>query len=179
MEMQTTEQTVLLDRLEAETRSLLEFVRTHYLKAEPATLESRPADDAWNLLEKFAHVNIFFDLYLPRLELAIHKSRARQWAAGDRVKYNGRGKRALRRVAPDNPKKYKTKKRYNFIGQNIPPSVVKAFIINLEMLLRAIQNARSVDLNKTRIRKANSWFGKYYLGNLLEYLLLHSQRHVQ
>lgn len=179
MDMQTTEQTALLDRLEAETRTLLEFVRTHYLKAETATLENRPAEGAWNMLEKFAHVNVFFDHYLPRIDLAIHKSRARQWGPGDRVKTNGRGRRVLKRVSPENPKRYKTKKRYNFIGQNIPPSVVKAFIINLEMLLRAIQNARSVDLNKTRIRKANSWFGKYYLGNLLEYLLLHSQRHVQ
>jgi hypothetical protein len=169
----------LLTRLEADTRELLEQVRTRIAPLDPAELQYRKSTESWNILECFAHLNAFSDVYLSRIELAIHKSKARSWSPDGEVRYTGRGRRALRRADPTNPKRYRTRKRYDFSHQPLGPETVKAFIINAEMLLRLLRAARAVDLNRARIRKAHAWTGSYRLGNLLEWLVRHAQRHVR
>ncbi|MCC7506114.1 MAG: DinB family protein [Saprospiraceae bacterium] len=180
-------QKALLDRLETELRELLETVRGQIAPLPAEALLFRPAPskpkgkEAWNIMECLAHLNAYADDYLAPIDLAIHKAKARRWTAApdEPVRYFGRGKRAIRRANPANGKWLKSPKRYNFNAQNLSVDPVKSFIINSERLLRSIQIAREVDLNKPFIRKAHAWTGRYSLGNLLEYLVTHQRRHVQ
>ena len=177
----------LLDRLETELREILETARTQIAPLPAEALQFRPAPsrpkakESWNILECLAHLNAFSEQYFSRIDLAIHKAKARKWlaSADAPVKYYGRGKRAIRRADPNNGKWLKSPKVYNFSGKALGNEVVKTFIINAERLLRTIQIARDVDLNRPKVRKAHAWRGKYSLGNLLEYLVTHQQRHLQ
>jgi hypothetical protein len=171
-------QAALLNQLENDLRAVLEDVRTHLSSLSEQALNQRPDELSWNALECFAHVNVYLDFYLPRIELAIHKAKARRWvnSGGEEVRYTGRGARAVRRASAD--KKYKTGKKYNFIHQPLSAAVIKRFLINSEMLLRSLQGAREVNINKPTVRKLNGWTASYNLGNLMEYLVLHSRRHV-
>lgn len=169
----------LLSRLETETKELLEAVRSGLAPLAEADMRRRPHEQAWNILECMAHLNAYFTDYLPKAELAIHKAKARQWASGQTVKYSGRARRALARLRPDKVKPRRAKKRYNFIHKPLGVEVVKTFIINLELLARTLDAAREVDLNRAKVPKAHSWFGRYSLGNILEILVVHAQRHVQ
>jgi hypothetical protein len=56
--------------------------------------------------------------------------------------------------------------------------VVKSFLINSERLLRNIQAAKEVDLNRPRIGRGQAAFSELTLGNMLEWLVEHSHRHV-
>lgn len=173
-----TSQVSLLNKLEFEVQELLEQVRQQLATRSPETLMLRPGEGQWNAYEALAHANLFFEDYFSAIELAIHKAKAREWKPGEKVKYTGRGKRAIRRADPANTKRYRARKRYDLLGRVVGTDAVKSFIINCERLLRMLRAAREVDLNRPKIRKARSWRGKYTLGNLLEFLVTHGRRHV-
>jgi len=171
-------QNELLDHLETELRAVLAHVRGKLAGLPLETIRQRTAPEAWNTLEVMAHLNAYADDYLPHLHRAIHLAKARRWAPTDTVRYTARGRRLLRRADTANGKAFKSPKRYNFLNQSLEPNVIKAFVINCEQLLRILQEARKTDLNRPTIRKANAWFGRYTLGNLLEFLVLHNKKHI-
>ncbi len=171
-------QEAFLDQIENNLRGMLERVRTTIVPLAEDTLRDRKLPEQWNTLEIFAHINVFADMYLPRIELAIHKAKARQWTPGTDIRYTSAGRRDIRRANPENGKFYKTHKRYNFIGQEVSANVIKAFIINCEMMLRAVQAARAVDLNRPKVARGKTGFFRYTLGNALEWCTVHAQRHL-
>lgn len=168
----------LLDQLEHDLRTLLAGVRRHIAGLPQDSLQRRRAPEAWNILETIAHLNRYAEDYLPGLNRAIHLAKARRWEPGDTVRYTARGLRLLRRANPGNGKTFKSPKRYNFLNQPLEPNVIKTFIINCEQLLRILQEARKTDLNRPTIPKTHAWFGRYTLGNLLEFLVRHPQKHL-
>jgi hypothetical protein len=171
-------QTALIDRLESDLRQLLETVRVQIATLPEEALLVRPVTGRWNALECFAHLNFFFDIYLSRIELSIHKAKARKWSPAQKVAYTMMGKSDIKRANPYNDKAFRTHKRYDFLKQDADKSAVKRFLINSERLLRYLQAARDIDLNKPKIGRGPSAFFSYTLGNTFEWLVLHAQRHV-
>lgn len=167
----------LLDRIETDLRALLEEARAQYARLDPLALQRRHEPEAWNIQENIAHVNRYLEDYIPGLERAIHKAKARRWGPGYDVRYSGRGRRLIRRADPANGKMYKSPKQYNFFQKAISQDIVKSFIINVERLLRVVQASRDVDINRATVPKMHAWAGKYSVANLLEFLVLHSLRH--
>lgn len=167
----------LLDRIEADLRALLEEARAQYAHLDPPTLQRRREPEAWNIQESVAHVNGYLEDYIPGLERAIHKAKARRWGPGYDVRYSGRGRRAIRRADPANGKIYKSPKLYNYYQKPLGQDIIKSFIINGERLLRVVQAARDIDINRAAVPKRHAWIGKYSVANLLEFLVMHAQRH--
>lgn len=168
----------LLDRLETDLRNLLEQVRTRLADQPQEALQLRPQPEAWNSLECIAHLNVFLERYLPQIERSIHLAKARRWSPVETLRYTWTGRRVTKSADVAVMKPRKTAKRYNFIRQPMSPDVVKTFLINSERLLRNIQAAREVDVNRPKIGWGRNGFFKVTLGNLLEWLVLHGQRHV-
>lgn len=172
------QQNELLDQLETDLRRLLQQVRTQLVPLEEAVLLYRPDPLRWNVLECFAHLNAFAELYLPRIEAAIHKAKARKWKPEGEVQYTATARRDIRRADVANPTPRKTHKRYNFHRLPLGPEVIKTFIINCERLLRNLHLAREVDLNRPKIGRGASGFFHYTLGNTFEWQVRHAQRHL-
>lgn len=172
-------QSELLDRLESDLKKLLELVRAQFTLLPPEALQVRPGPERWNALECFAHLNAHFDYFLPRIELAMHKAKARSWAPDVERKSNWQGRMSIRAVDPLNMGKSRRKspKRINPKHLQVRPTEVKAFLINSEMLLRLLQQAREVDLNKAKVVHFRWPHFNFLLGDLLEYMVLHAQRH--
>ncbi|MEO6758502.1 MAG: DinB family protein, partial [Saprospiraceae bacterium] len=72
-------QNELIDLLEADLRRLLDQVRTQIAPLDLDLLHYRPDPSQWNVLECFAHLNAFAEMYQPRIEAGIHKAKARKW----------------------------------------------------------------------------------------------------
>ncbi|GAB4493718.1 MAG: hypothetical protein OHK0019_18230 [Saprospiraceae bacterium] len=172
-------QSELLDRLELDSKKLMETVRAQMATLPPEALQVRPGEGRWNALECFAHLNAQFDYFLPRIELAMHKAKARSWAPDVDRKSNWQGRMYIKAADPLNMGKVRKKspKRVNPKYLQVRPTEVKAFLINAEMLLRLLQQAREVDLNKAKIAHFRWPHFNFLLGDLLEYLVLHAQRH--
>lgn len=174
-------QSELLDQLENDLRALLEEVRQQISVLDTATLKRRTSDPRrWNILECFEHLNRSYNDYLPQIELAIHRAKAHQMLPkeGTQVRYSWLGNQAIRWAKAPAGKRYKTSKRYNPLGTEVPVTAVKSFIINTEKTLRLIQMSREVDVNRAKVRFAVIPMLKYRLGNLLEFIAAHGQRHV-
>lgn len=173
------QQSELIDQLEEDLRHLLDQVRTE-LAGKPVEVLTRRADPLrWNTLETLAHLNAIWAAYLPGMERAIHKAKARSWTAQGPLRYTFLGRLALRRADPHSGKAYKSRKAYNFFQKPLDSDPVKAFIIHAEKMQRLLRQARSVDLNKTTVPVATSWFGTYTLGNLMAWLVLHAHKHLR
>lgn len=172
-------QSELLDRLESDLKKLLELVRTQFASLPLEALQVRPAQDRWTAMECFAHLNAQFDYFLPRIELAIHKAKARSWAPARERRQNWQGRRAIRAADPLNmgESRRKSPKRINPKHLQVRQNEVKAFLINSEMLLRLLQQAREVDLNKAKVEHFRWPHLNFLLGDLFEYIVLHAQRH--
>jgi len=170
----------LLDQLETELRSLLEQVRIEIAHLPEEALRVRPAQDKWNILECFAHLNAYTDYYLSRIELSIHKAKARKWSGEPNLRPTWAGRRSVAAADSANidRKRMKAPKRFNFIHKPLDPDEVKRFIISCEKLLRSIQAAREVNLNKPKIAVAQLSIFSLNLGDLLHYLVVHARRHV-
>ena len=171
-----TTQTALLDQLETDLRMLLEHLRREIVPLDNAALAQRADPKSWTILEGLAHLNALLDYYLPRLELARHKALARRWTPVASVRYTGRGRRMLRKADPDNPKRYRCAKVFDFKNKPLERSEIKSCIIQLERLLRQVQISRGVDLNRPAIRKAKARFGSYPPGNLMAWLVVLGKR---
>jgi len=176
--LQRIMQNDLLNRLETELRDVLEIVRNQIANQPDEALQVRRDLSAWNALECIAHQNIFLEMYMPRIERAIHLSKARRWNPAEQVKYTMIGRRATKNANLANPTPRKSPKRYDFAHQPMGKEVIKTFLINSERLLRNILAARDVDINRAKIGWGPSGFFKLTLGNTLEYLVLHGQRHI-
>lgn len=175
-------QSELLDRLESDLNEMLKQVRSHFADQAPALMIQRSAPNRWSAQECFAHLNAQFDYYLPRIELALHKAKARRWMPAQERKSNGLGRRAIQAV---NPANLATRPRRS--PKSINPSKLlqvrenelKIFLINQELMLRLLRQAREVDISKASIKPMGWHISCFLLGDLLEYLTRHSQRHLQ
>ena len=139
-------QNELLNRLETELRAVLDIVRTQIAEQPMEALQVRRDLSAWNALECFAHQNIFLEMYMPRVERAIHLSKARKWKPAEKVRYTMVGRRVTKNADLAHFTPRKAPKRYDFAQQPMGKEVIKTFLINSERLLRNIQAARDVDV---------------------------------
>lgn len=171
-------QNELIDQLTSDLHRLLDQVRKQFAPLEEAVVQYRPDPTRWNILECFAHLNVFAEMYLSRIESSIHKAKARNWQPAAELHYTASARRDIRRADLVNNKPRKTKKIYNFHQRTLGPEVIKTFIIHCERLLRNLQAAREVDLNRPKIGRGSSGFFHYSLGNTFEWLIRHAQRHV-
>ena len=168
----------LLNRLESELQELLSYTRLHLGELPLETLQYRKQRGVWNILECLAHLNNFLEMYLHKVERAIHLTKARRWQAVAPLRYTFTGKRVISRANVLNSRRFKTPKRYDFSYRPLGKDEVKRFLINGERLLRNLQACREIDLNKAKIGWGPSGFFKLTLGNMLEWLVLHGQRHI-
>ncbi len=169
----------LLDQLESDLRQVLDQVRTQIVPLEANVASYRPDSTRWNVLECFAHLNAFSEMYLSRIEAGIHKAKARKWILpAEEVEYTSAARRDLRRIERAGERPRKSKKRNNFYQQPLGPEVVKTFIINCERLLRNLHLAREVDVNRPKIGRGPSNFFHYTLGNTFEWLIRHAELHL-
>jgi hypothetical protein len=175
-------QETLLGNLEQSLKDALETLRQELAPLDEATLQRRPDDPKrWNMLECFEHLNLHYTDYLSAIELGIHKAKAHKFVAQPNleVKYTWLGRESMKWVEGRvSSKRRKTSKRYNPLGKPLSANALKSLIINIEKLLRIIHLSKEVDLNRTKVRFAVVPMFKYNLGNLLEFMAAHTQRHI-
>lgn len=178
----TMTQAERIDRLESNLTDLLKLVRAKFAELPLEALLLRPASEKWNAQECFAHLNAQFDVYLPRIELALHKAKARKWLPVQECTSNWFGRRAIHAADPAGLAR-KLRRSPKAINPSkllqVRENEVKILLINLELMLRLLRQAREVDTNKPTVKPMRWNISSFLLGDLLEYLVLHTQRHIQ
>lgn len=171
----------LLNRLESELTQLQATIRADFFELSTENLLRRPHPEAWGAMDCIAHLNAELEYYLPQLERAQHKAKARKWMPTDEVKNNWLGRRAIRSVDVQTGvwKAHRAPKSLDPLKlRAVRENEVKVLLINLELLIRLVRQSHEIDLNRPKIRPRRWSLAHFYMGDLLEYLTRHVQRHV-
>ncbi len=165
----------LLNNLLKSTENHISRVRT-FLQQEDE-INQRKSGEQWSALECFDHLNLYFDFYLPHLTKQIEKSGSqpkddfRPGIIGNYFAESMLVKPAM--------KKMKTPKDKNPAGKNLDRQTVSVLIKNLEKLALLTEQARNVNLEKTKIPVSISKLIRLKLGDALRFIVNHNERHLQ
>ena len=139
-------------------------------------LNFRESPERWSILECIEHLNRYGDFYLPAIERSIlgaaHRSAAfRSGAIGNWFAN-------LMKVKDGRILKMKTPGDKNPIGSKLTTLTLDRFLKQQDMLKSLLNQARNVDLTKTKVPISLTRFIKLRLGDTLRFFIYHIERHV-
>jgi len=143
-----------------------------------ATLLKPAANGGWSIAQCLEHLNRYGDYYLPAIQQELAKQNSRN--TGTTFTSTWLGRYFTRMMEPKTgTKKIKAFKAY------IPPveldahAAVANFIQQQETLLQLLQLCEKADLNKIKIPVSIAKFIRLRLGDVLQFIIAHNERHLQ
>ncbi len=137
----------------------------------PAQLQWQPAENEWNILQCFAHLNLTHDYYTPKIETAL--SAARPAPVPDRYGPSFWGR--IYMYFAFNPRYSFSTAKEMMPDTAVDPTVFSTYLAKQEMLLDYLE--RSADLNlKTNVPIATAV--NFNLGDCLKILAYHDALHI-
>jgi hypothetical protein len=173
--MKTTSEALINDLVQRTEKVKQEAEQLNSLPLE--YLNRKPGAGSWSALECMEHLNRFSEFYLTEFKARIHRSphaRSEQFTSGWFGNYFANlvrpGENITKMPAP--PDK-------NPSGTKLDKSTLRQFITHQEETLKVLEQARKVNLEKTRAGTSITRLIKLKLGDLLRVLVYHNQRHLQ
>ncbi|ALU25110.1 DinB family protein [Myroides odoratimimus] len=169
--MMTNQQ--VLDRLCLLTDKHLEQLQ--YIKRlSTEQLNYKPTVESWNILQCIAHLNYYFDFYLPQFKSAMNGKKREQllFKSGVIGKYF-----ANILLYKENQKPIKSPKQTNPIDKIISKDVIITFEANLIALKDIIKKMpQEVVNNRAIVTMFSNWY-KLNVGDSLRIVVYHNDRH--
>lgn len=139
----------------------------------------KPAvNGGWSAAQCLEHLNRYGHYYIPAIQQQLAAYKGDSTAATFTSTWLGKYFTNMM-----NPKT--GKKKYKAFKDYIPPAtldahaVVAAFINQQEELLALIEQSRKEDLNKVRVPISIAKFIRLKLGDVLQFIIAHNERHLQ
>jgi hypothetical protein len=163
----------LLNRTEVATNTVKQFKG---LSTEQ--LNFRASDQEWSILECIEHLNLYGDFYLPEIEkqiLAQSKTlKSKIFKSGLIGNYFAN----LMQVNNGKVRKMKSPKDKNPVNSRLNIVTIDRFLKQQEMLKSLLQQARYVDLTKTKTAISLTPLIRLRLGDTFRFFVYHIERHI-
>lgn len=144
---------------------------------ELSLLNYKPCPHSWSILECLEHLNRYSRYYNPALAKAIGANAGQ--VPDQTIRYSWFGKKSLDMVRPDNGKKHKTVKHMNPNNSQLSRQTLEEFLDHQTELLQLLDKAKGANLNKKAIPVEFFKLLKLRIGETLEFMALHQERHLQ
>ncbi|MEQ9186281.1 MAG: DinB family protein [Cryomorphaceae bacterium] len=169
-------QSELIHDLSERTKRLIDRAN-EYMHNDVSLLNQRPEENAWSVLECLEHLNLYGDFYLPEIAHRIHS--AKKIEGDPDFKSGWFGERTVTGMLP---KEDKVSKMRTFKNKTPNPSAlsiatIDRFIEQQETMLRLLQEAKNVRLNRVKTDITLPLI-RFYLGTTLRFVIYHNQRHL-
>ncbi|WP_293299328.1 DinB family protein [Pedobacter sp. UBA4863] len=158
------------------TETILEKAIKEYQNLDQPMLSFSASKDSWSIAQVLSHLNSYGNYYLPKMEAILEKpiefstqAYTSSWLGTYFVNMMDVGK---------SNKRYKAAKQHQPIVADVYAEVAE-FISQQERMLRCIKAFSGVDLNKTKIAISIAKLVKLKLGDVLCFLITHTERHVR
>ncbi|HVW60922.1 MAG TPA: DinB family protein [Puia sp.] len=176
--MKLVDKDQLLDALEEKVNAHLDAAVRVYQNLHSDLLLKPAVDGGWSIAQCLGHLNRYGDYYIPLIRQAL--SRQAGLVQGGVFKSGFLGNYFTRLMDPDTgKKKMKAFKAYSPAVVLDAHAVVAEFIRQQEILLICLQWARRADLNKQRIPVSILPWLKLKLGDVLQFVIAHDERHMR
>ncbi|GAB3425382.1 DinB family protein [Niabella aquatica] len=166
----------LLGDLKAITQRHCEILQ-HLQSMPDADLEHRPHAQGWNALECTEHLNRYAAFYHPEIEKRINQAGTKP----DTIFKSGwLGNYFAKMMWPkERLNKMKTFRSMNPAHEHINRQTLTKFESRLQQLLQLLDQAATINLNKTRTSISISPFIKLKIGDTFRVVIYHNERHLQ
>lgn len=132
--------------------------------------------DSWSILECLEHLNLYGHYYIPEIEIEIKN--AKQKTETD-FKSGILGNYFAQSMLPkDKLNKMKTFKDKNPLNSNLDRKVIDKFITQQNKTVDLLNKAKTVSLNKTKVKISLTKWIKLTLGDTFRFVTNHNIRHL-
>lgn len=139
-------------------------------------LNQRPEQNSWSILECLEHLNLYGDFYVPEIKKRIETSNT---DASKIFKSGIVGNYFAKSMLPkEKLNKMKTFDSMNPLGKPLTKSTIERFISQQEQLLNLLDQARKIDLNRTKTAISLTKWIKLKLGDTFRIVIYHNDRHI-
>jgi hypothetical protein len=152
------------------------LVAAEFAPLTAAQLNQRPAPASWSALECLEHLNRYSRYYNAALATAYQRPDAGPTSV---VGYSWLGRYSIALLQPTNPKKQTTLRRMNPLGSRLGPEVITEFDQHQARLAELLALAGPTNLNRRAVPVEFFRLLKLRLGEALEFVVVHQQRHLQ
>ena len=133
--------------------------------------------ESWSVLECLEHLNRYGDFYLP--EIAARLAKAAPAPADATFRSGWLGDYFAKTMLPrEQLNKMKTFASMNPNGSQLDSATLRTFISQQKQLLDLLQQARKVDMTRTKTAISISRWIKLRLGDTFRVVIYHNQRHL-
>ncbi len=173
----------LLESLHQQTEIFLQKAIAEWQMLPSEVLSTKPSPIQWSAAQCLEHLNIYGRYYLPAMEKAIQKAKAKgqsvtteEFHAGWLGSYFTK----LMLPKPDGKLKSKMKAPKNAVPATNPDAraMLAEFIDQQETMLKLLHAAASVNLNQIRIPISIMPWLRLKLGDTFLFVIAHIERHV-
>lgn len=180
--MKNTQATVLLNDLSGLTREMISKASKSLVRLSEKQLNWKSNPETWSINQIFAHLNAFSGYYHPALRNRIEKTKFRE--PRDIFVSSPLGRSAWKSMKLGNAKnvkrKFRAQKEYNpdTFDKELLENEVAEFLKSQEEMLVILKQSEEVDLRKVKIPTSISKMVKLRLGDCLQYVVFHNERHL-
>ncbi len=146
------------------------------LQLSTEALNKKSDSNTWSVLECIAHLNIYGRFYLPEIEKAISNAPLH---TSDKFKSGFLGGYFVKLIKPKeqlNP--MKTLEKFNPIGTKLNKDALVVFKVQQIKILELLSKVSQIDLMKAKTAVSISKVIKMRLGDTLQFVIYHNQRHL-
>ena len=148
-----------------------------YQKMDLEALNWKENADRWSILECLEHLSLYGDFYIPEIRKRIHESPYPR--LNDRFSSGLLGNYFAKSMLPKkNMRKIKTFADKNPNGSDLSKENLDRFIEQQKEYMELLQDARKVNLKKTKTSISITNRIKLRLGDTFRFIKNHDQRHI-
>ncbi len=161
---------------------LIEYTKDHLNRVQAfkamdvEQLNHRNEPQSWSILECLEHLNMYGDFYLPEIKRRIVTTRHQSSPQFQSGRIGNYFVNLIKPKAELN--KMKTGQSVNPLGSTLDAQVIDKFIQQQEQMLVLLNNARQVNLTKTKTSISLTKWIKLRLGDTLRFVIYHNERHL-
>jgi len=169
----------LITRLQKRITDQLAFINGELEGIPTDSLNFRPGKGKWSALECIEHLNLVFELYLPRISKQLKKSRLK---FSDSYSTGFFGDRMVSSMEPKGGEIIYPMKTFRSLkperSQGNKKIVIAQFQEHMELLNIQMEKSEKIDLGSIRIKSAIGIVFRFKLGDCYRFLLAHNERHL-
>ncbi|WP_064197033.1 MULTISPECIES: DinB family protein [Emticicia] len=168
----------LLNLLESQVENHLQLAIEKFQNLSEESLLMPSSSRGWSIAQCLEHLNTYGVYYLPLFEKCLAESK--EESSQEFLKSTWLGKLSIDSMNPEKGKrKFKAMKGY-IPSQNLEADrVVAEFINQQERLLLILREAAKKNIQRIKIPISIAKFLKLNLGDALQFLIIHNERHMQ
>lgn len=180
--MHTYQTSDFIADLQFQTESLLSKVIAEWQILPKEKMLTAPAPNGWSAVQCLEHLNTYGRYYLPAIEKGMETAKAKGYLTKSTYKPGWLGNYFTQLMKPK--AEGKKMKKMKAAGKHVPAAilnshvVVAEFIDQLEQLYKLLEEAKNINLEKTKVAISIATFIKLQLGDVFSFLIAHIDRHM-